>query len=200
MTLSKKRQLFVNEYLKTFNATQAARAAGYSGNDNVMAQRGYELVRNPQIAEMISDRLTELEKDLPNEIILGLRKKLKKKVSKAGFLYLIKAPNDLVKIGIAKDVKKRFSSINTASPVNLKLLWSCQCKDAREIEKHLHDKFAIKRIKGEWFNLNGHDISWIKENVSFEYDKSDNPPTVLNYKVRQVDVNPTDYEQSSMFD
>jgi phage terminase small subunit len=59
MTLSKKRQLFVNEYLKTFNATQAARAAGYSGNDNVMAQRGYELVRNSEIRDIISKRLQE---------------------------------------------------------------------------------------------------------------------------------------------
>lgn len=59
MALSKKRQIFIDEYLKSFNATQAARAAGYSGNDNVMAQMGHKLVRDGKIAEIIRQRLQE---------------------------------------------------------------------------------------------------------------------------------------------
>lgn len=54
MGLSTKQQLFIDSYLKCFNATQAAREAGYSGGDNVMAQRGYELVRNSEIQKIIS--------------------------------------------------------------------------------------------------------------------------------------------------
>jgi phage terminase small subunit len=56
-TLSPKQKLFIDEYLKCFNATEAARRAGYSGGDNVLSQRGYELVRNSEIAEIISKRL-----------------------------------------------------------------------------------------------------------------------------------------------
>ena len=59
MALSKKRQIFATEYLKHFNATRAARAAGYSGNDNVMAQMGHKLVRDGKIAEIIEARLKE---------------------------------------------------------------------------------------------------------------------------------------------
>jgi hypothetical protein len=71
MALSKKKQLFVNEYLKSFNATKAAQAAGYSGNNNVMAQRGYELVRNSDIAELIRDRLQESAMSA-NEVLMRL--------------------------------------------------------------------------------------------------------------------------------
>lgn len=59
MSFTKRQQLFVNEYLQSFNATQSAKAAGYSGNDNTLAQRGHELVRNSKIAELISQRLSE---------------------------------------------------------------------------------------------------------------------------------------------
>lgn len=59
MALSVKQTVFINEYLKTFNATKAAKLAGYSGNENTLAVTGYELLRNPKISEAISQRLSE---------------------------------------------------------------------------------------------------------------------------------------------
>ena len=59
MALSVKQTLFINEYLKTFNATKAAKLAGYSGNENTLAVTGHELLRNPKISEVISRRLSE---------------------------------------------------------------------------------------------------------------------------------------------
>ncbi|HPC93162.1 MAG TPA: terminase small subunit [Myxococcota bacterium] len=50
---------FVNEYLIWFNATKAAKLAGYTGNNNTLAVTGYELLRNPKISEAISRRLSE---------------------------------------------------------------------------------------------------------------------------------------------
>jgi len=59
MTLSNKRLKFIDEYLKSFNATEAARQAGYRGTDNTLAVIGYENLRIPQILDIISKRLNE---------------------------------------------------------------------------------------------------------------------------------------------
>ena len=51
--LRRKRKAFAVEYLKDFNATQAAIRAGYSANG--AEATGYQLLRNPQIAAVIDD-------------------------------------------------------------------------------------------------------------------------------------------------
>lgn len=67
--LTPKQTLFVSEYLKTGNATEAARKAGYKGNDKTLGQVGSENLKKPGIARAIakkqekrSQRL-ELEED-----------------------------------------------------------------------------------------------------------------------------------------
>lgn len=59
--LTDKQRLFVEAYLGSakFNATQAARTAGYAGDDNVLAVAGYDLLRNPKISELVRQRLSE---------------------------------------------------------------------------------------------------------------------------------------------
>lgn len=49
--------LFIEEYLRTFNRTQAAIAAGYS--PRTAYSYGAELLKKPEIAEAISQRLSE---------------------------------------------------------------------------------------------------------------------------------------------
>jgi phage terminase small subunit len=58
-TPTDKQQLFISEYLKCWNATEAARRAGYRGNDNVLAVTGHDNLRNPKIAEIIQARIAE---------------------------------------------------------------------------------------------------------------------------------------------
>lgn len=67
--LTPKQQRFVSEYLKCWNATEAARKAGYKGNDATLSAVGGENLRKPLISEAIerakerrNDRL-ELEED-----------------------------------------------------------------------------------------------------------------------------------------
>jgi hypothetical protein len=58
--LTGKQKMFVEAYLSNgFNATEAARTAGYKGSDNTLSQRGHELVRNSKIAVLIQNRVTE---------------------------------------------------------------------------------------------------------------------------------------------
>ena len=59
MTLSNKQRIFIDEYLQCWNATEAARRAGYKGNDATLASVGWENLRKPEIASVIEQRLQE---------------------------------------------------------------------------------------------------------------------------------------------
>jgi phage terminase small subunit len=48
-----KQQKFVDEYLQCFNATEAARRAGYNATNGSLAVIGYENLRKPNISEAI---------------------------------------------------------------------------------------------------------------------------------------------------
>lgn len=61
MTLTTKQQAFVDAYLANgFNATAAARQAGYQGDAVTLASVGYENIRKPQIAALIEERIKAL--------------------------------------------------------------------------------------------------------------------------------------------
>lgn len=58
--LTGKQQTFISAYLSNgFNATEAARSAGYEGSDNVLGVTGYENLRNPKISAIVHERLNE---------------------------------------------------------------------------------------------------------------------------------------------
>lgn len=54
MALNKRQKLFVNYYLKSWNATDAAKKAGYS--EKTAASIGYENLRKPEIKAYIHER------------------------------------------------------------------------------------------------------------------------------------------------
>lgn len=59
MALSAKRQAFVEHYLKCWNASEAARLAGYS--ERTAGVQAHDLLKNPEIREAIVARLKELK-------------------------------------------------------------------------------------------------------------------------------------------
>lgn len=71
MALTPKQQLFIDEYLKSFNATKAAKAAGYS--EHTAAQIGAENLIKPSIKEAIDQRLNESAMSA-NEVLMRLAK------------------------------------------------------------------------------------------------------------------------------
>src|SRR5690606_35612738 len=96
--LTAKQRRFIDEYLRCWNATEAAQRAGYKGSKATLATVGYENLNKPYIRAVI-------EKYLPNEVdkvprFNGVRK------SPSNFLYLIRAENGLIKIGITSDVQR----------------------------------------------------------------------------------------------
>ncbi len=55
--LTNKQKAFIEEYLRCWNATEAARRAEYQGNDATLASVGCENLRKPKIASRIQQRL-----------------------------------------------------------------------------------------------------------------------------------------------
>lgn len=64
----------------------------------------------------------------------------------------------LIKIGVAKDIKKRQSDLQTGNPYPLALMGWIESEDAYRVEKRLHRQFAKHRQAGEWFRLEAGDI------------------------------------------
>lgn len=54
--LTAKQEAFVEHYCQLRNATEAARRAGYAGDDNSLAVIGYENLRKPKIQDAIQER------------------------------------------------------------------------------------------------------------------------------------------------
>lgn len=72
------------------------------------------------------------------------------------YVYLITS-GKAVKIGIADDPYKRLSNLQTAHHEYLRICCTFLCKDrktAAKLEEILHARYAPKRLRGEWFNLN----------------------------------------------
>ena len=70
--------------------------------------------------------------------------------STSSCVYFIAAiGTDLVKVGHARNVKSRFSSLACASPLKLRLLATIPGGSTKERE--LHDLLAEHRSHGEWF-------------------------------------------------
>lgn len=54
--LTDKQVKYAQGRISGLNQTEAARFAGYSGDDNVLARRGHELARNSKVQALIADR------------------------------------------------------------------------------------------------------------------------------------------------
>jgi phage terminase small subunit len=57
--LTTKQRLFVEAYLANPNATEAARKAGYKGNDDTLKQVGSENLAKPYIRALVEKRVQE---------------------------------------------------------------------------------------------------------------------------------------------
>jgi len=87
---------------------------------------------------------------------------LDKTRSKAGQVYLIQSDRGYYKIGMTKNIDDRMATFHVKLPFEPDLIHVIECEDRRAMEKSLHIKFAAKRINGEWFDLTGTDVAFIK--------------------------------------
>jgi len=75
-----------------------------------------------------------------------------------GYVYLIFAANGLTKIGKSRTPDTRIQNIVAGSPIELYPLIAFPYQQGHNLERELHDIFAGKRVRGEWFNLQPDDF------------------------------------------
>lgn len=63
-------------------------------------------------------------------------------------IYVLRSDN-LMKIGFTDDLRQRVQSIIATVPVPVEFVGAMP--GGREVERHLHDRFASHRFSGEWF-------------------------------------------------
>lgn len=72
------------------------------------------------------------------------------------------------KIGRSKNPEQREKTLQSEKPT-IEMLFN---HDARvKDEKHLHDLFKDKRVRGEWFDLSGSDLTTIREYFNHPQDQ-----------------------------
>lgn len=79
-----------------------------------------------------------------------------------GYVYLIKCGRTkYYKIGLSTVPSLRFAHLQHANPFKLELIKSVKVANCGAVEKSLHRKFALKRVRGEWFKLTKNNIEHI---------------------------------------
>ncbi len=58
------------------------------------------------------------------------------------------------KIGVAVDLKKRLSGLQTGNATQLRFVFNKKVSSPFRLERRLHKKFKAQHIRGEWFKLN----------------------------------------------
>jgi hypothetical protein len=65
------------------------------------------------------------------------------------------------KIGKSRNIGNRFKDLCCVLPFSIEQIDVFECKDPGFVEVQLHRHFASKRMRGEWFQLDVHDLaSW----------------------------------------
>lgn len=107
--LTKKQDAWTESYLANgFNGTEASRAAGYKGSDNVLAQVARENLRNPQIASRVRARIEGLAANA-NEVLNLLGDHLRGSIADYKDCFKADGSFDLEKAeekGVAHNIKK----------------------------------------------------------------------------------------------
>lgn len=78
----------------------------------------------------------------------------------SGYVYLIglEGQPEMVKIGVARDVKQRLAQLATGSPYKPYVIRTFHADYPYALERALHAEFAGKRTHGEWFRLSDVDV------------------------------------------
>lgn len=91
----------------------------------------------------------------------GFKLPEKDDMDSSGFIYVIYVDTGLeriYKIGLAKHFGSRFSHHQCTSPFDILVSIVYFTENMRLEEKTLHTMFYDKRVRGEWFKLNGDDL------------------------------------------
>jgi len=79
-------------------------------------------------------------------------------IAKAGFVYVLATDQGTHKIGMAVDVERRVKEIAGMTSQAIEIVTTFATGDRRVLEQRLHECFADRRLRGEWFALTDTDL------------------------------------------
>lgn len=88
------------------------------------------------------------------------RPKKPKRKAESGYVYVLEG-GGVFKIGRAKDPERRAELLAIQLPYPVSLICAVQTSDYKKLEADLHERFALKRLNGEWFDLTSEDVAYI---------------------------------------
>lgn len=83
--------------------------------------------------------------------------------SQAGYVYLLKSPDDHYKIGMTTRPKDRFQALKCQYHCDLEVVRIMATLDRRRDEAFFHGLFDHHRLEGEWFSLDDEDLSLFEQ-------------------------------------
>lgn len=96
------------------------------------------------------------EEDTPQEEPARILPAPRTELQTKGWAYAIcDAAAEQVKLGCSQNITRRLKGIQISHPAELRVLW--QGAGGAAMEAHLHERFARRRIRGEWFDFTGVD-------------------------------------------
>ena len=69
-----------------------------------------------------------------------------------GYIYIIKSGN-AYKVGKTRNLQQRLKTYITENPQEITLVFACLVVGYDQMETILHKRFGLRRIHGEWFDL-----------------------------------------------
>jgi hypothetical protein len=102
-------------------------------------------------------------------------------------LYLIECQH-FYKIGVANDVESRLAQLSTGNPFELKVLAVYTFENAELVERAIHQRFAIKRRRGEWFELSDNELQLFKQICQLLGGQAASyMPTIEEHEIEEAD-------------
>ena len=95
-----------------------------------------------------------------------------------------------VKIGKAKDLRKRLSGLQVSSPIKMGVAGFIRTPNASALEKALHNRYEKDSIIGEWFLLSLSMVKSLRSNYLIEADRFDE---FLDPNAPRVEIRPRTY-------
>lgn len=87
--------------------------------------------------------------------------------ARQGFVYLLQPEgHNVYKIGCTVDLEGRLVRLQRRFERKLHYVLVLRSNDYQGFERHLHAKFARKRVVGEWFLLSSEDIEGLRSGAT----------------------------------
>ena len=121
------------------------------------------VVDTDHLMPRFSDASPRLKPRIRTAMLSPLQRRPSRRPGKRGYVYFIGAVDGPIKIGMSQDPTERLRSLQTGSPVALRLMAVVPSQEPEQLEVLLHARFGSLRMHGEWFHPGEELMEFIKQ-------------------------------------